>query len=73
MADRRRLTRALYSTGELSERWGMSPTWVRERIHAQELRAEVWVNGRRRTFRVPADAADDFERRMRRQTERDDW
>lgn len=69
-----RAPRTRYLTvAQLSERWGYSPTWIRARIHAQELTAEVWTVGRRPSFRITFEAAAEFERRFRRRSDRDEW
>lgn len=68
----RRTTRTWLSTGEAAASVGMSTEWVRRQIHEGRLTADRWGIGRG-TFRIPRAKWDEFVRRWRVRTDRDDW
>jgi hypothetical protein len=52
------------TTAELGRRIGMSPTFIREEIHAGHLRAIVVGHGRKRVFRILPDEARRYMREL---------
>jgi len=70
-ANRRRALRDLtdhngspLTTSELARIIGMSPTFIRSEIKRGELRAVAVGNGRKRVFRIPAQDAFSYARKI---------